>query len=185
MAECQLASVSGALPAATAACIVHARATAEHGSVQMGPFNGVFLARVVTGMLAWEGAFQGVRLVSARHVRQAASGGAAGRDERDFWLFLVPSYAVSTLHALLMCWCVCVRTRKAQRGRDVTRHAHFRRGTLHVTSLWRAPEAEQMVIVPGGAYYAASEAVELSNWRVSRPRRSAVRDGPAPAALPR
>jgi len=33
-----------------------------------------------------------------------------------------------------------------------------------VLQLWGAPEAEKLVIVPGAPFYAANQAVELSNW---------------------
>jgi hypothetical protein len=75
--------------------------------------------------------------------------------------------------------------------------ARARRGALHVLQLWHAPEAEKLLITPGGAFYAANRAVELSNWRVAslslafcfraplrsrRPRHPRPLTAPAPAA---
>jgi hypothetical protein len=94
----------GPLSAAAAECIAAARAAAPRDPVQMGPLDGTWLARLVAGMLAWECAFRCVRVVAARHARPTAA--AATREERDFSALLVPSYTVSTVHAVLMCWCV-------------------------------------------------------------------------------
>jgi len=33
-----------------------------------------------------------------------------------------------------------------------------------VVQLWRAPEAEKMLIIPNAGFYAQNQAVELSNW---------------------
>jgi hypothetical protein len=150
--ECALHLAVDELPAAVAECMARARANAPHSSTTMGPLDGAFLARLAAGMLLWEALFQLVRSVAARRARLPPG---APRDEVQFWHGEVPSFAVSTLHALCMVW----------------------RGALHVASLWHAPLAEKMLIMPGGAFYGANQAVELSNWcvsiacRVSRPLR--------------
>ena len=66
-----------ALSAEAAACVATARATAPHSAVQMGPLDGTWLARLITGMLLWEGAFRVARLVATRHARHAAGAGEA------------------------------------------------------------------------------------------------------------
>jgi len=104
VASCDLSG--DRLTDAVAACVSAARANAPPAVFQMGPLDGTWLARLVAGMLVWEGAFRCVSLVVARRPLAApATAAAVSREERDLWRVLVPSYTVSTLHALLMCWC--------------------------------------------------------------------------------
>ena len=153
------------LTAAAAACISAARAAAAPAVFQMGPLDGTWLARLVAGMLVWEGAFRCARLLVARPVAAPVATAAVSREDRDLWRVLVPSYTVSTLHALLMCWCArAPRQRVAARETGLTSILAPRRGSQHVVQLWRAPEAEKMLIIPGAEFYAQNQAVELSNW---------------------
>ena len=112
MAGCDLSG--DRLTAAAAACVSAARASAAPAVFQMGPLDGTWLARLVAGMLVWEGAFRCVRLLAARPTAAPAAAAALSREDRDLWRVLVPSYTVSTLHALLMCW--CAPRRHAARG---------------------------------------------------------------------
>jgi hypothetical protein len=148
--DCALHTAVDGLPAATAACIRAARAQAPHAATTMGPLDGAFLARLAAGFLLWECLFQIVRFVAARRARLPPG---APREDVVFWHGEVPSFAVSTLHACCMTW----------------------RGALHTACLWSAPLAEKMIITPGGAFYAASRAVELSNWCVRRVGTRALR----------
>ena len=114
------------LTAAAAACVSAARASAAPAVFQMGPLDGTWLARLVAGMLVWEGAFRCVRLLAARPAAAPAPAAALSREDRDLWRVLVPSYTVSTLHALLMCWCAPQRHGGARRG-----------AKTRVTQFWR------------------------------------------------
>jgi hypothetical protein len=119
VARCDLSG--DRLTAAAAACVSAARAAAPPAIFQMGPLDGTWLARLVAGMLVWEGAFRCVRLLVARPAAAPATAAAVSREDRDLWRVLVPSYTVSTLHALLMCWCAhAPRQRQAVRATALT-----------------------------------------------------------------
>lgn len=69
----------------------------------MGPLDGATLARFALGVFFWEGLFRIVQLLSASRTRRRQP---LSREERLLWFVSVPSYATSTVHALLMTWCV-------------------------------------------------------------------------------
>ncbi len=100
---CGLAGASSPLTEEALACMVHARQHAPRSEVSMSPLDGATLARFAFGMLLWEGTF---RVVQAAVLRRREGQRSASREERELWHTSVPSYVVSTLHALLLCWCV-------------------------------------------------------------------------------
>ena len=144
---CAMAGVAGCdlsgdrLTAAAAACVSAARAAAAPAVFQMGPLDGTWLARLVAGMLVWEGAFRCVRLLAARPAAPPAAAAALSREDRDLWRVLVPSYTVSTLHALLMSWCAPRRRGSARRGAKTRVTQFWRPGAAR--SIWCSCGARQ------------------------------------------
>ena len=144
---CVMAGMAGCdfsgdrLTASTAACVSAARASAAPAVFQMGPLDGTWLARLVAGMLVWEGAFRCVRLLAARPATAPAAAAALSREDRDLWRVLVPSYTVSTLHALLMCWCAPRRHGSARRGAKTRVTQFWRPGAAR--SIWCSCGARQ------------------------------------------
>lgn len=84
------------------ACMLHARQTAPRADVTMGPLDGATLARFAVGVFLWEGIFRVFQLLVASRTRRRQP---LSREERLLWFVSVPSYATSTVHALLMAWC--------------------------------------------------------------------------------
>jgi len=99
-AACGLAGVAAPLGAEVISCMVSARQSAPRNWAQLGPLDGATLARFVFGMFVWEGLFRAVQAA----VWRQKEGRSAAREERELWHTSVPSYAVSTVHALILCW---------------------------------------------------------------------------------
>ena len=99
---CGLTGLPGAPGPESVACMLHARQTAPRADVTMGPLDGATLARFAVGVFLWEGIFRVFQLLVASRTRRRQP---LSREERMLWFVSVPSYATSTVHALLMAWC--------------------------------------------------------------------------------
>ena len=90
------------LDAATEACMRSVRDAAPRSLRSMGPLDGGFLLRLAAGMLFWELLFRFYAFVLSP--RRRLRGGECALPADCFWTSDVPSYAVSTTHAVVQCW---------------------------------------------------------------------------------